>query len=88
MRSKWKLLGYDTFSNEWYPLSEHKNQELAEKAAAKRMDGLEVSQPANQSGGQGLFGIQDRIFIERPDGFKYRWLASSRALDASKKGSK
>lgn len=79
---KWKLVGYDTFSNEEYSLTEHKTQELAEAAAADRMQELERTQPSSQSGGQGLYGIQDRVYIERPDGSRYQWFTTSGTLAA------
>lgn len=79
---KWKLVGFDTFSSEEYSLSEHKTQALAERAAAERMQELEKSQPSSQSGGQGIFGIQDRVFIQRPDGSRYQWFTTSGTLDA------
>lgn len=79
---KWKLVGWDTFSSEEYSLSEHKTQALAEAAAADRMQDLERTQPSSSSGGQGLFGIQDRIYIERPDGTRYQWFTTSGTLAA------
>jgi len=65
-----KLLGYDTFSNEWYPLDEFSTEQKARAAGVKRLEELAVSQPAKNSGGQD--GIQDRVFIEHPDGKRYR----------------
>lgn len=79
---KWKLVGWDTFSSEEYSLSEHKTQQLAETAAAKRMQELERTQPSTSSGGQGMFGIQDQVYIERPDGTRYRWFTTSGTLAA------
>jgi len=72
-KTTWKLHGYDTFSNEWYgPLDEFKTEEKALAAAFKRLDKLEKTQPSASSGGQAPNGIQDHVFIERPDGTKYR----------------
>lgn len=68
----WKLVGYDTFSNEWYDLESFKTEKAALTAAKKRLEELEKTQPATSSGGQGRYGIQDRVFIERPDGSQYR----------------
>ena len=79
---KWRLIGWDTFSSEEYSLSEHKTQALAEIAAAERMQHLEATQPSSTSGGQGLFGIQDQVYIERPDGTRYRWFTTSGTLAA------
>ena len=66
----WKLEGYDTFSDESYGLSgEYKSLEEAEKAAVGRLEEIEETQPSGSSGGQD--GIQDRIYIMKPDGSKY-----------------
>jgi hypothetical protein len=72
---KWRLEGFDTFEGEEYPLTgEHDTEELAQAAARGRLAELEKSQPSASSGGQGLYGIQDRVFIIRPDGSKYRFM--------------
>ncbi len=67
-----KLLGYDTFSDEWYDLDEFKTEAEAQTAGRERLEDLEKTQPSHQSGGQAPQGIQDRVFIQRPDGSKYR----------------
>lgn len=72
----WTLLGYDTFSNEWYTLDSYPSQAAAETAAKARLKELEQTQPSASSGGQGFFGIQDRVYIKRPDGTEYRVFAS------------
>lgn len=73
MSKKWKLLGYDTFSSEWYILpGSFASEKDAQTAADRRLDDLERTQPSASSGGQGSLGIQDRVFIQRPDGSKYR----------------
>lgn len=70
----WKLEGYDTFSEEWYPLSgEYSDEKDAIDAATKQLEDLEKIQPTETSGGQKLSGIQDRIYIIRPDGTRYRF---------------
>jgi hypothetical protein len=76
---RWKLLGYDTFSNEWYTYRDDKFKPLefksfnaAKEAARKKLTELEKSQPSTSSGGQGFFGIQDRVFIETPEGEQIR----------------
>lgn len=70
----WKIRGLDTFSGEPYPLpGEYSTEEEAIEAAQKRIDELEKTQPTKSSGGQGFYGIQDRVFIIRPDGTEYRY---------------
>lgn len=69
---KWKLVGHDTFEGADYPLSEHDSESDALDAARARLRYLEQTQPSASSGGQGADGIQDRVFIERPDGSRYR----------------
>lgn len=73
---KWRLKGFDEFEGAFYNYSsgeEYDSQEDAEKAAAEKLDELEVSQPSEMSGGQGTYGIQDRVFVVRPDGTSYRY---------------
>ena len=73
--SKWRLEGLDTFEGEPYPLpGEYGSQKEAEEAAAQRMGRLEKTQPSETSGGQSFDGIQDRIYIIRPDGTTYRYI--------------
>ena len=68
--SKWKIEGYDTFSRKPYALGgEYESQAAAESAAWQRLKELEVRQPTAMSGGQS--GIQDRVYIIRPDGTQY-----------------
>jgi hypothetical protein len=69
---RWKLIGHDTFEGADYPLTEHDSEEDALRAARDRLCDLEVVQPSASSGGQADNGIQDRVFIERPDGSRYR----------------
>ncbi|HEY5446680.1 MAG TPA: hypothetical protein VIJ87_19920, partial [Pyrinomonadaceae bacterium] len=71
-KAVFKLLGYDTFSNEWYNLEEFSTEKKAREAGIKRLEELAISQPASSSGGQTSGGIQDRVFIEFPDGNRYR----------------
>jgi len=71
--NRWKLEGYDTFAGEVYPIEgTWRSQEAAEKAAATVLKKLEKQQPPLQSGGQE--GIQDQVYIIRPDGTRYRYL--------------
>ncbi len=76
LKGKWKLKGYDTFeggSDAFYTLEgEYTNEAAAKKAARSRLKELERTQPSHQSGGQG--GIQDQVYIVRPDGTKYRFM--------------
>ena len=72
VQGKWKIEGYDTFENEPYPLpGEYDGEDSAVDEAKKRLAELELSQPSETSGGQDYGGIQDKIYIVRPDGTKY-----------------
>ena len=72
LRGKWKLEGFDTFSSERYDLEgEYDDEAAATQAARDRLKDLEKTQPSAQSGGQN--GIQDQVFVVRPDGTKYRF---------------
>jgi hypothetical protein len=78
-KGKWKIVGYDTFSSEFYSLDgEFKSEKAAEKAARARLALLEERQPTASSGGQGEFGIQDQVFIETPGGRRYRYMGVSK----------
>ena len=74
---KWKLQGYDTFqggNDAFYPLEgEYDDQAAAEQAALVRLAELEKTQPTQSSGGQSKDGIQDHVYVVRPDGTKYRF---------------
>jgi hypothetical protein len=76
-KGKWKIEGYDTFEggpDAFYPLPGEFDDEPAAQAAARgHLAELEKTQPASQSGGQSEQGIQDRVYIVRPDGTKYRF---------------
>ncbi len=82
---KWSVWGYDTFErgDAWYPvdadyteiprrIKEYDTEEEALKRAYARLDELEVDQPSHQSGGQEFLGIQDMVYVQRPDGTRYR----------------
>jgi hypothetical protein len=72
---RWTLQGYDTFSGEDYPLpGRYRTEAGAEKAARRRLRYLERTQPSALSGGQKELGIQDQVFIVRPDDTNYRYL--------------
>ena len=69
--NKWKLQGYDTFAHEGYPIDGQFDTEDDAMAAARvRLDDLERTQPSASSGGQD--GIQDRVYVIRPDGSSFR----------------
>lgn len=75
MKEVWRLVGYDTFEGEYYPLyGEHEDEHNARIAAIERFRMLKETQSSEDSGGQDEFGLQDRIFIQRPDGSKYRFI--------------
>lgn len=67
-----KLLGFDTFSSEWYNLGEFETEQMARTAGLVRLRALEQSQPTASSGGQGFGGIQDQVYIEYQDGKRSR----------------
>lgn len=74
--SPWRLVGYDTFANEWYPLpGTYATEASAIDAALRRLRELEESQPSHQSGGQA--GIQDRVYLVAPEGSRRRILPRS-----------
>ena len=78
MGKRWKLEGYDTFAEESYPLDgSYPDQQSAEDAARKRLIELERTQPTSSSGGQSEDGIQDHVFVVKPDGTKYRFTTFS-----------
>ena len=73
---KWKLVGYDTFAGEHYPLGgEYDCQAAAVEAARACLAENERDQPTASSGGQD--GIQDRVYIVSPDGKWYRFRGDS-----------
>lgn len=79
-KKRWKLIGYDTFEGEYYTLHDDKWRPLefaslakAKDAARVRLEELEVSQPSSSSGGQDQYGIQDRVYIETPEGDRIRF---------------
>ncbi len=78
MARKWSLNGYDTFEEgpeAFYTLpGEWDTEKEAREAAKKRLQELEISQPSSSSGGQGFSGIQDQVFIVRPDDSMYRFI--------------
>ena len=81
-KNKCKIEGYDTFEFKWnvesdpfYPIEGAWETEKEARSAAKiYLTKIEEHQPASKSGGQSAFGIQDHIYIVRPDGSKYRFI--------------
>ena len=74
-KPRWCLKGYDTFDGHWYPLSGvYHSERAALRYAEKRLAELEESQPSSSSGGQN--GIQDGVWIIRPDGTTRRHTVS------------
>jgi len=71
----WMLEGYDTFDGEWYPVGEEDGYGTPQEAlldAQKRLADLERTQPTASSGGQGIYGIQDQVYLVHPDGRRER----------------
>lgn len=67
----WKLVGYDTFDGHFYALGgDFPDEYSAVESARDRLKELEREQPSLHSGGQG--GIQDQVFVVRPDGTRFR----------------
>ena len=76
MNDKWKLEGWDVFDAGNYVIDgEYNTEEQAIEVAKARLIELEKSQPTKESGGQSDRGVQDRVFIVKPDGSKYRYLS-------------
>ncbi len=66
----WRISAYDTFAGDPYTLpGRFRSQEAAERAALRRLEILELTQPCDTSGGQD--GIQDKVYVHRPDGTAY-----------------
>lgn len=70
----WKVLGKDAFDieAEMYPLGEYRSKREALKAAYRRLEDLEETQPTSDSSGQSPDEIQNRIYIKTPEGKIYR----------------
>jgi|GEM_PF-732667 len=69
----WKVLGKDAsdIEAEMYPLGEYRSKREALKAAYRRLEDLEETQPTSDSNGQNPDGKQDRIYIKTPEGKIY-----------------
>jgi hypothetical protein len=67
----WKLQGRDPFAHEDYNLEGEFGSEADAMVAAKaQLENLEREQPTASSGGQD--GIQDQVYVIRPDGTSFR----------------
>ena len=72
------MIGYDVFGGHEYPIDGPLDSELkAWSAARKHLRDIEGLQPTEETGGQAQYGIQDQIFIKRPDGSSYRYTGQS-----------
>jgi hypothetical protein len=70
----WRLRGYDSFAGHWYLIEGiHFSESGALRAAEKQLQKLERSQPSSTSGGQD--GIQDQVYVVRPDGTQFRYVS-------------
>ncbi|OIP24913.1 hypothetical protein AUK11_02030 [bacterium CG2_30_37_16] len=70
---KWHLKDFDTFEEEYYGLKgSFETEELAIAGGKEKLKELEETQPSSQSGGQDPLGIQDKVFVVRPDGTDFR----------------
>jgi endonuclease YncB( thermonuclease family) len=67
----WRLVGWDTFDSEPYPVSIHATEQECRAAAREFLRQLELHQPSELSGGQE--GLQDHVFILGPSGETYRY---------------
>ena len=75
MENEWKLVGFDAFEEEYYSLNDsYPNENEARQAAILKFKEINKLQPPEEAGGQDDEGIQDRLFIERPNGSKYRFI--------------
>jgi hypothetical protein len=76
--NKWELRGHDTFTNEDYPLAgDFDTEHDAIMAAKLELINLERTQPSLESGGQD--GIQDHVYVIRPNGTRFRVLTNTTA---------
>lgn len=77
-KNKWRIEGWDVFDAGNYKIEgEYDTEEQALEAANLELFELEKVQPTKTSRGQSAMGVQDRIYIVRPDGSKYRYTSNS-----------
>jgi len=65
----WRLSGWDTFAHESYPIGDFPDEASAREAAKKRLK--KYAQSRHRTGGPPPGGIEDLIFVVRPDGSSY-----------------
>jgi hypothetical protein len=65
----WKVVGWDTFAGDDYPVSQHATEKEAQQAAQDYLREIEREQPSERSGGQD--GIQDQAYIVGPNRVSY-----------------
>lgn len=79
-KETWSVEGYDTFEggpDAYYTVKDGLGSEAdALIVAANYMTELQRRQPTATSGGQGPYGLQDRVFIVRPNGSRYQFYLS------------
>lgn len=82
----WYLQGFDAFSEEWYSIGKAAGYEdsygsysAALLDAWRRLRDLEALQPSASSSGQK--GMQDRVWIVHPDGYRERVLPGPAVTD-------
>ena len=66
----WKVVGWDTFAGDDYPVSQHATEKEAQQAAQEFLREIECQQPSERSGGQD--GIQDQVSISGPNWVFYQ----------------
>lgn len=82
MENEWRLFGFDTFAEEDYPIEgKYSSEQEARNAALAYFKEISEGQPSDSSGGQGELGIQDRVFVERPDGSRFRFIPLAEEFD-------
>lgn len=75
MAGKWCLAGYDMLEGTPYPLNgEWNNESETLDAARLHMAHLEMTQPTAETGGQDDDGIQDQVWVIRPNRTRYRFV--------------
>jgi hypothetical protein len=72
-QGKWYIRGYDTFENQPYSLDGEWDDEAQAVLRAKAHLGqIERTQLSEDSGGQDEGGIQDQVWVVRPDGTEFQ----------------
>jgi hypothetical protein len=65
----WRVLGIDGFDDDagFYLVAKCDTEQEAFERAQSYLQELERTQPISSSGGQGPDGIQDQVYIQRPE---------------------